>query len=102
MPIKYPETIFCDVCRDPVKMTGCRISSHKVKGRVQVEFDYVCVACGHRASAARDWEFLQFSEREYCRLNGLGDFTTGAKKKATVPESKVALKSVKRPTGKYS
>jgi hypothetical protein len=77
--IKYPESIFCAECRDHVKMTDCRVLERKVKGKMQVEFDYVCISCGHRSSANRDWEYLQYSEREFCQMNGVGDFGAGAK-----------------------
>lgn len=77
--IKYPEFIHCSECRDHVKMTDCRVLDRKVKGKLQVEFDYVCITCGHRSSASRDWEYLQFSEREFCQQNGVGDFGAGAR-----------------------
>jgi hypothetical protein len=51
----------------------------KVKGRPQVEFDYVCVGCGVRNSASRDWEYLQYSEREFCQSKGLVLAGTGQK-----------------------
>jgi len=77
--IKYPESILCDECRDHVKMTDCRVLEKKLKGKLQIESDYVCISCCHRSSASRDWEYLQFSEREYCQQNGVGDFGAGAK-----------------------
>ena len=77
--IKYPESILCSECRDHVKMTDCRVLERKVKGKLHIEFDYVCITCGHRSSASRDWEYLQFSEREYCQQNGVGDFGKGVK-----------------------
>jgi hypothetical protein len=69
--VKYPESIFCDACKEHVKMTNCRVLRTKSKGKTQVEFDYVCVSCGHRDSASRDSEYLQFSEREFCQAKGL-------------------------------
>jgi hypothetical protein len=67
-PVRYPESIFCGECHEHVQMVDCRFLSEK---KSTVEFDYVCVSCGHRASAVRDWEYLQFSEREFCKKNGL-------------------------------
>ncbi|MGH7738672.1 MAG: hypothetical protein ACREL1_00860 [bacterium] len=64
--VKYPESINCPDCHSPVKMVNCRFLSQKVKGKLHVEFDVVCVACGLRSSANRDWEYLQYSEREFC------------------------------------
>jgi hypothetical protein len=68
---KYPESIFCAECQGHVEMRNCRMLDRKSKGKVQVEFDYVCVTCGHRASASRDFEFLPFSERDFCQSKGL-------------------------------
>ena len=99
--VKYPESIFCAECHEHVKMTNCRISSLKVRGRGQVEFDYACVSCGHRDSAVRDMEFLQFSEREFCQKSGLVGFEAGGKKQGVVHERKSPKKSGKVPAGKY-
>jgi hypothetical protein len=72
--VKYPETIFCSECHGHVKMLHCRVLERKSKGKVHVEFDFVCVDCGARASASRDAEYLQYSEREFCQSKGLPDF----------------------------
>ncbi len=64
--VKYPESINCEDCHSPVKMVDCRFLGKKVKGKTHVEFDLVCVACGKRFSTSRDWEYLQYSEREFC------------------------------------
>ncbi len=101
-PVKYPESIFCGECREHVKMTDCRVLSQKNKGKVQVEFDYVCITCGHRASAARDWEYLQYSEREFCMKSGVSTFGAGATKQGVIFEKMPAPRKVKTPTGKYS
>ena len=77
--VKYPESIFCAACEENVKMTDCRVANGKPKSKVQIEFDYVCVTCGHRASATRDWEFLQYSEREFCQKQGVPDFAAKPK-----------------------
>jgi hypothetical protein len=69
--VKYPESIFCAQCQSPVEMRNCRMLARKSKGQAQVEIDYVCVTCGHRASATRDWDYLQFSERDFCQSKGL-------------------------------
>jgi hypothetical protein len=78
-PVKYPESIFCKVCNGHVKMLDCRTLDRKSKGHTQIEFDYVCVDCGARASATRDGEFLQFSEREFCQKQGLPEFKARTK-----------------------
>jgi|GEM_PF-2030580 len=96
-PVKYPESIFCEQCEEHVKMTDCRVLDRKSKGKHQVEFDYVCISCGHRASARRDWEYLQFSEREFCQSNGLGDFGANVKKQG-VYFHKSMLKSKEKQT----
>lgn len=69
--IKYPESIFCAQCQSHVEMRNCRMLTRKSKGKTQVEFDYLCVTCGHRASASRDWDYLQYSERDFCQSKGL-------------------------------
>ena len=76
---KYSESIFCEQCENNVKMTSCRSVATKSKGRTQVEFDYVCVDCGYRASAIRDMEYLQYSEREFCQKSGLAEFKKKSK-----------------------
>ena len=101
-PVKYPESIFCAECREHVKMTDCRVLNQKAKGNIQVEFDYVCITCGHRASASRDWEFLQFSEREFCQKNGIADFGAGATKQGVVFDKLPVGKAAKTASGKYS
>lgn len=98
--VRYPETIFCGNCRDHVKMTDCRRMEQKNKGRMQIEFDYVCVTCGHRGSEARDWEFLQFSEREFCVKNGLSTFGAGASKQGVIYERVQNSKKIKVAAGK--
>ncbi len=77
--IKYPESIFCSECQSHVEMLRCRMMVRKNRGRTQVEFDYVCVDCGNRASAIRDWEYLQYSERDFCQSKGLVLAGTGLK-----------------------
>ena len=77
--IKYPESIFCSECQNHVEMLSCRLLERKVKGRVQVEIGYVCVTCGHRDSANRDFEYLQYSERDFCQSKGLILVGTGLK-----------------------
>ncbi len=72
--VKYPETIFCSECASHVKMTDCRVLDKKSKGKIMVEFDYVCVDCGSRGSASRESEYLQYSEREFCQAKGLPAF----------------------------
>jgi hypothetical protein len=65
--VKYPESIICEDCHSPVKMVDCRLLDKAVKGKTHVEFDTVCVACGRRFSVSRDLEYLQYSEREFCK-----------------------------------
>ncbi len=77
--VRYPETIFCEECNGHTRMVDCRVLSRKSKGKTQVEFDCVCVDCGHRESVARDAEYLHFSEREFCAAKGLPDFKNRAK-----------------------
>jgi hypothetical protein len=77
--IKYPESIFCEKCESHVEMRNCKMLTRKSKGRTQVEFGYVCVTCGHRATAVRDWEYLQYSERDFCQSKGLALTGTGLK-----------------------
>ena len=101
-PIKYPESIFCSQCSENVQMTDCRILDRKVKGKTLVEFDYVCISCGHRASASRDWEYLQFSEREFCRINGPGDFGAGAKGQGVVIDRPIPVPPKGSSSGKYA
>jgi len=101
-PVKYPESIVCDQCEEHVEMTDCRIMDRKTKGRVHVEFDYVCISCGHRASAHRDWEYLQYSEREFCQKNGLADFGAGNKKQGVIFEKPLSPQPQDFPAGKYS
>ena len=98
--VKYPESIFCEQCEEHVEMTGCKVLDQKAKGKPQVEFDYLCVSCGHRASARRDWEFLQFSEREFCRKNGLGDYGAGQKKHDVYFKKSAFSSSNRFPAGK--
>ena len=98
--VKYPETIFCSTCSEHVKMTSCRLSGTKNQGRLQVEFDYVCVSCGHRDSAIRDLEFLQFSEREFCQKSGIVAFE-GGKKHNPIHVKASSKKAIKVPAGKY-
>jgi len=83
-PVKYPESIFCDVCSEHVQMVDCRISEPVAKKPIHIDFDYVCVSCGHRASASRNWEFLQFSEREFCQKSGVGSFGSKDRGKSVI------------------
>jgi len=91
--VKYPESIFCHQCQDHVEMVDCKVLEKKVKGRLHIEFDYVCVSCGTRAAATRDWEYLQYSEREFCQKNGLADFGAEVKGKGVVYERTTSSKS---------
>ena len=80
-PFKYPESIVCAECNSHVKMVNCRLLEKKIKGKVHVEFDCVCISCGVRASTSRDFEYLQFSEREFCKSKGLEPAGSGLKVK---------------------
>jgi hypothetical protein len=91
--VKYPESIFCQQCEENVEMVDCRVASVKAKGKTRVEFDYVCVDCGHRASVIREWELLQFSEREFCRKNGLAELESQVKGKGVIYDRTILNKN---------
>lgn len=80
-PVKYAQSIHCPSCEGSVKMVSGRVLSAKGKGPMQVEIDYVCVACGHRGSALREEQYLPYSEREFCQEKGLLNFAAQAKGK---------------------
>jgi DNA-directed RNA polymerase subunit RPC12/RpoP len=76
--VKYSETIFCVDCKGRVKMLNARLLELKGKAKAtkfkdhgQVEFSYLCVDCGKRATEVRDSEYLHFSEREFCQKKGV-------------------------------
>ncbi len=80
-PVKYAQSIHCPSCEGRVKMVNGRVMSPKGTGPLQVEIDFVCVACGQRGSALREEQYLPYSEREFCQEKGLLDFAAQAKGK---------------------
>lgn len=91
--VKYPESIFCQQCEENVEMVDCRVAASKSKSKVLVEIDYVCVDCGHRDSVVRDWELLQFSEREFCRKNGLASLESQVKGQGVIYDKSILNKN---------
>ncbi len=71
---KFAEGIHCGDCEGRVRLMHARLPEKKSKGRVQVEFETVCVVCGRWDTVVRDSEFLPYSEREFCKKEKLPGF----------------------------
>ena len=68
------ENIKCSNCEGSVKLTNASNAGKAPAGVLQVEFHYVCVVCGHRASAQLDGRYLSYSERKFCQDKKLEGF----------------------------